>query len=144
MYKKNTRNSYFAETIPKQGWDPRARIQGGQISGFSQPLASCLQCSPQIRYCWSNLGTVLDGTYTFPSLYGVHNWPFRRLSILISLFVFQYYYFLKNIVAKSDLDLSIVVLRIPLKQNTAILSTVRPCVRVSQAWHLTFLTYIKA
>ena len=35
-------------------------------------------------------------------------------------------------------------LRILLKQNTALLSTVRPFVHVSQAWHLTFLTYIKA
>ena len=35
-------------------------------------------------------------------------------------------------------------LRIHLKLNTALLSTVRPRVRVSQAWHLTFLTYIKA
>ena len=38
----------------------------------------------------------------------------------------------------------IIQLRIQLKLNTALLSTVRPCVRVSQAWHLTFLTYIKA
>ena len=38
------------------------------------------------------------------------------------------------------------ILRILLKQNTALLSTVRPsvCVCVSQAWHLSFLTYIKA
>ena len=39
------------------------------------------------------------------------------------------------------------LLRIQLKLNTALLShcpSVRPCVRVSQAWHLTFLTYIKA
>ena len=35
-------------------------------------------------------------------------------------------------------------LRIQLKLNTALLSTVRPCVRPSQAWHLTFLTYVKA
>ena len=34
-------------------------------------------------------------------------------------------------------------LRIQLKLNTALLSTVRVFVCVSQAWHLTFLTYIK-
>ena len=35
-------------------------------------------------------------------------------------------------------------LRIQLKLNTALLSTVRPSVCSSQARHLTFLTYIKA
>ena len=35
-------------------------------------------------------------------------------------------------------------LRIQLKLNTALLSTVGASVCVSQAWHLTFLTYIKA
>ena len=37
-------------------------------------------------------------------------------------------------------------LRILLKQNTVLLSTVRlsVCVCVSQAWHLPFLTYVKA
>ena len=36
------------------------------------------------------------------------------------------------------------LLRIQLKLNTALLSTFRVSVRSSQAWHLTFLTYIKA
>ena len=36
------------------------------------------------------------------------------------------------------------ILRIQLKLNTALLSTFRASVRPSQAWHLTFLTYIKA
>ena len=103
----------------------------GRVCNIRKPdqVSGCICKGSSMKYVKITLGTVLDGTYTFPSLTGVHNWPFRRLSILISLFVFQYYYFLKNIVAKSDLDLSIVVLRILLKQNTALLSHVRVLVR---------------
>ena len=44
------------------------------------------------------------------------------------------------------LSLCNLILRILLKQNTALLSTVRvrPSISVSRAWHLKFLTYIKA
>ena len=132
--------------LGRGGWKPAYKYKPG--CNFFEIRTWSLKLSYKNLIGWY-LAYRNINTQTYKAVIGVslqgppRRWALSKYLTFSMIFILTYFYKFGVRIWKAMVDLFLCILRIQFKLNTALLSHC-PFVRPSQAWHLTFLIYIKA